>query len=76
MGELGLLHTRCSASRISAENRLHARARSAVLPPPAFPMMHSANGLSEQGDNAQPGRTPFPIWNQAVVPCPVLTVAS
>src|SRR5574341_78804 len=22
------------------------------------------------------GRTPFPIWNQSVVPCPVLTVAS
>ena len=24
----------------------------------------------------QPSRTPFPIWNQSVVPCPVLTVAS
>ena len=24
----------------------------------------------------QPWRTPFPIWNQSVVPCPVLTVAS
>ena len=24
----------------------------------------------------QPWRTPFPIWNQFVVPCPVLTVAS
>ena len=23
-----------------------------------------------------PWRTPFPIWNQSVVPCPVLTVAS
>ena len=23
----------------------------------------------------QPWRTPFPIWNQSVVPCPVLTVA-
>ena len=22
------------------------------------------------------GRTPFPIWNQSVVPCPVLTDAS
>ena len=29
-----------------------------------------------QGDNIQPRRTPFPIWNQSVVPCPVLTVAS
>ena len=24
----------------------------------------------------QPWRTPFPIWNQSVVPCPVLTVVS
>ena len=24
----------------------------------------------------QPWRTPFPIWNQSVIPCPVLTVAS
>ena len=24
----------------------------------------------------QPWRPPFPIWNQSVVPCPVLTVAS
>ena len=24
----------------------------------------------------QPWRTPFPIWNQPIVPCPVLTVAS
>ena len=27
-------------------------------------------------DNTQPWRTPFPICNQYVVPCPVLTVAS
>ena len=32
--------------------------------------------LNKQGDNIQPWRTPFPIWNQSVVPCPVLTVAS
>ena len=32
--------------------------------------------LNKQGDNIQPWRTPFPIWNQCVVPCPVLTVAS
>ena len=25
-----------------------------------------------QGDNIQPWCTPFPIWNQSVVPCPVL----
>ena len=29
-----------------------------------------------QGDNVQPWRIPFPIWNQSAVPCPVLTVAS
>ena len=42
---------------------------------PAFLMMHSAGKLSKQGDNIQPWYTPFPIWNQSVVPCPVLTVA-
>ena len=38
--------------------------------------MFSAYKLKKQGDNIQPWRTPFPIWNQSVVPCPVLTVAS
>ena len=38
--------------------------------------MYSAYRLSKQVDNIQPWRTPFPIWNQCVVPCPVLTVAS
>ena len=38
--------------------------------------MYSAYKLNQQGDNIQPWRTPFPIWNQSVVPCPVLTVAS
>ena len=42
----------------------------------AFLMMYSAYNLNKQGDNTQPWRTPFPIWNQSVVPCPVLTVAS
>ena len=42
----------------------------------AFFMMYSAYMLNKQGDNIQPWRTPFPIWNQSVVPCPVLTVAS
>ena len=32
--------------------------------------------LNKQGDNIQPWYTPFPMWNQSVVPCPVLTVAS
>ena len=43
---------------------------------PAFLMMYSAYKLKKQGDNIQPWCTPFPIWNQSVVPCPVLTVAS
>ena len=38
--------------------------------------MYSAYKLNKQGDNIQLRRTPFPIWNQSVVPCPVLTVAS
>ena len=42
---------------------------------PAFLMMYSAYNLNKQGDNIQPWCTPFPIWNQSVVPCPVLTVA-
>ena len=41
-----------------------------------FHMMYSVYKLNKQGDNIQPGHTPFPIWNQSVVPCPVLTVAS
>ena len=39
-------------------------------------MMYSAYKLNKQGDNIQPWCTPFLIWNQSVVPCPVLTVAS
>ena len=42
----------------------------------AFRTMYSAYKLNKQGDNIQPWRTTFPIWNQSVVPCPVLTVAS
>ena len=43
---------------------------------PAFHMMHSAYKLNKQSDNIQPWCTPFPIWNQLVVPCLVLMVAS
>ena len=43
---------------------------------PAFLMMYSAYKLNKQGDNIQPWCTPFPIWNQSVFGCPVLTVAS
>ena len=42
----------------------------------ACTQMYSAWRLNKQGDNIQPWCTPFPIWNQSVVPCPVLTVAS
>ena len=38
---------------------------------PGFLMMYS----NKQGDSIQPWLTPFPIWNQSVVPCPVLTAA-
>ena len=38
--------------------------------------MFSAYKLNKHGDNIQPWCTLFPIWNQSVVPCPVLTVAS
>ena len=41
-----------------------------------FLMMYSAFKLNKQGDNIQPWHTPFPIWNQFIVPCPVLTAAS
>ena len=44
---------------------------------PVFLMMYfAAYKLNKQGDNMQPWSTSFPIWNQSVVPCPVLTVAS
>ena len=37
---------------------------------------YSAYKLNKQGDSTQPYHTPFPIWNQSIVPCPVLTAAS
>ena len=43
---------------------------------PTFLMMYSAYKLNKHGDDKQTWHTPFPIWNQSVVPCPVLTVAS
>ena len=42
----------------------------------AFYMMYSACKLNKQGDNIQSWCTPFPVWNQSVVPCPFVTVAS
>ena len=38
--------------------------------------MYSAYKLNKQGDNIQPWCTPFLIWNQSIVPCTVLAVAS
>ena len=38
--------------------------------------MYSAYKLNKQSDNIQPCCTAFPILNQSVVPCKVLTVAS
>ena len=42
----------------------------------AFCLMYSAYKLNKQGDNIQPWCTPFPIWNQSIVPGLVLTIAS
>ena len=43
---------------------------------PAFHMMYSAEKLNKQSDNIQPCRTPFLIFNQSVVPCLILAIAS
>ena len=42
----------------------------------AFHMIYSAYKFNKQVTNIQPWHTPFPIRNQSIVPCPVLTVAS
>ena len=41
---------------------------------PTFLMFYSAYKLNKQCDNIQPWCTPFSIWNQSAVPCPVLSV--
>jgi len=73
----------CSAIRVvsSAYLRLLIFFLAILIPAgasssPAFLMMYSAYKLNKQGDNIQSWCTPFPIWNQSVVPCPVITVAS
>ena len=43
---------------------------------PSFHVIYSAYKLNKQGDKIQPWCTPFPIWNQFVVLCLVLIVAS
>ena len=42
----------------------------------AFCMMCSAFNLNNQSYSIYPWHAPFPIWNQSVVPYPVLTVVS
>ena len=42
----------------------------------AFQIMYSAQKSNKQGDNIQPWCTPFPVFNQPIVPRPVVTVAS
>ena len=42
----------------------------------AFRKMYSAYKLNKHSDNIQPWCSPFPIFNQSVIPCPFLTVAS
>ena len=41
-----------------------------------FTLMYFAYKLNKQGDNIQPCHAHFPILNQSVVPCPVLTLPS
>ena len=41
-----------------------------------FHMKYTAYKLNKQGDNIKPYHTPFPILNQSIFPCPVLTVVS
>ena len=43
---------------------------------PELCTMNSAYKLNRHGDNIQPWHTPFPIWNESVVLCLVLTIAS
>ena len=43
---------------------------------PEFCMMYFAYKLNKEGDSKQPYHTPFPILNQSIFPCLVLTVAS
>ena len=42
----------------------------------AFRMMYSAYKLNKQDDNIKPCHSPFPIFNQSVVLCLVLIIAS
>ena len=41
---------------------------------PSFCVMYSAYKLNKQGYNIWPWQTPFPILNQSIVPCSVLSL--
>ena len=43
---------------------------------PAYHMMYSAYKLNKPDDNIQLWLSPLPIWNQSIIPRPVLIVAS
>ena len=47
-----------------------------ALSSPEFHMLYSAYKFNKQGDKIQPWWTPFPIWNQSIVQCLFLTVAT
>ena len=66
--ELGMdREARCAAVHGVAKSQIQLR---------DWTELNSAYKLNKLGDNIQPSRTPFPIWNQFVVPYPVLTVVS
>ena len=41
----------------------------------AFLMMYSAYKLNKQDDDIHPSYTPYPILNQSIIPCLILSVA-
>ena len=74
-----LFSSSLSAIRVGSSEylRLLLLLRAVLIPAcascsPAFLMMCSAYKLIKQANNIQPWCPPFPIWNQSVVPYPVL----
>ena len=67
----------CHKVSLSAYPRLLIFLHAILIPAsasssPTFCMMYSAYKLNKQGDITQALHTSFLIWNQSVVPCPVL----
>ena len=69
----------CSAIRVVSSAYLRLLIFLPAILIPAFAssslachMTYSVYKFNKQGDNIQPWHTPFLIWNQSVVPCPVL----